>query len=96
MGMNLETVRELARSHHVRRLELFGSASRNDPLHRDYDFLVVFEPLPPLEHGRAYLSLWQALEATLHHKVDLVELEAVKNPFFLKSIEQDRTLVYAA
>jgi uncharacterized protein len=93
--MDVEAVRALARAHHVQRLELFGSAARGE-VHHDYDFLVVFEPMPPLEHGRAYLSLWQKLEAVLQEKVDLIELEAVKNPFFLKSIEHDRTLLYAA
>jgi hypothetical protein len=28
--------------------------------------------------------------------VDLIELEAVKNPYFLESIKQDRVLLYAS
>ena len=49
---NLERIFELAREHRVKRLELVGSAARGVANPGDYDFLVEFEPLPPLEHGR--------------------------------------------
>ena len=51
--------------------------------------------MPVLEHGRAYFALLHALELELG-KVDLIELEAVKNPYFLESIKQDRVLLYAS
>lgn len=88
-------LRQIAQQHRVKRLELFGSAARGAESN-DYDFLVQFEPMEPLEHGRAYFRLKETLESTLGKPVDLVELEAVKNPYFLKSIAPDRTLVYAA
>lgn len=88
-------LREIARQHRVKQLELFGSAARGSRPN-DYDFLVQFEPMGPLEHGRAYFRLKETLEATLGKPVDLIELEAVNNPYFLKSIAPDRTLVYAA
>jgi len=93
---NLERVRELARQHRVRRLELFGSASRGASIPSDYDFLVEFEPMPPLEHGRMYLSLLGALESLCEARVDLLELEALNNPYFLAAIELDRRVLYGA
>ena len=51
--------------------------------------------MPALEHGRAYFALLYALELEVG-KVDLLELEVVKNPYFLESIKQDRVLLYAS
>jgi uncharacterized protein len=90
----LEQLQAISRQHRVKRLELFGSAARGEPA-RDHDFLVEFEPMPALEHGRAYFALLHALELEVG-KVDLIELEAVKNPYFLESIKQDRVLLYAS
>ena len=46
---NIEALRELAIKHRVERLDLFGSAAREDfdPETSDLDFLVTFEPMPP-------------------------------------------------
>jgi uncharacterized protein len=90
----LEQLQAISRQHRVKRLELFGSAARGEPA-RDHDFLVEFEPMPALEHGRAYFALLYALELEVG-PVDLIELEAVKNPYFLESIKQDRVLLYAS
>ena len=92
--IHLEHLKAIAHQHRVKRLELFGSAARGEPAD-DHDFLVEFEPMPVLEHGRAYFALLHALELELG-KVDLIELEAVKNPYFLESIKQDRVLLYAS
>lgn len=94
--VELSKLRQIAQAHHVKRMELFGSAARGEVLPGDYDFLVEFEPVEPLEHGRSYFRLLESLEQALGAPVDLVELEAVKNPYFLKSIAPDRILVYAA
>ncbi len=94
--MDTSTLRALAERFQVERLELFGSAARGEARPGDHDFLVVFKPLSPLEHGRMYFGLLGSLEETLGQSVDLIELEAVSNPYFLKSIEGERVLVYAA
>jgi uncharacterized protein len=90
--IHLEHLKAIARQHRVKRLELFGSAARGESAN-DHDFLVEFEPMPALEHGRAYFALLHALELEVG-KVDLIELDAVKNPYFLESIKQDRVLLY--
>jgi predicted nucleotidyltransferase len=93
-----EQLAEACRRHHVARLELFGSAARGgfDPASSDYDLLVEFLPLAPLEHYEAYFGLLEALDTMLGRKVDLVELRAVRNPYFLQSVNEDRMLLYAA
>ncbi len=89
---------ELCRRHHVLRLSLFGSATRDDfdPQRSDLDFLVDFESLPPGEHADSYFGLLEGLESLLGRPVDLVVASAIRNPYFRQSIDQTKTLLYAA
>lgn len=89
---------ELCRRHHVLRLSLFGSATRDDfdPQRSDLDFLVDFESLPPGEHADAYFGLLESLGRLFGRPVDLVVASAIKNPYFRQSVEQTKALLYAA
>ncbi|WP_293912314.1 nucleotidyltransferase domain-containing protein [Deinococcus sp.] len=87
-------LRSLAAAHRVLRLELFGSAARGAAAPRDYDFLVTFAPMSPLEHGRTYFELAEALEAELAAPVDLLEDESIVNPYLRRAIAGDRVLIY--
>jgi predicted nucleotidyltransferase len=91
-------IEELCRRYRVRQLELFGSAvgDRFDPQTSDLDFLVEFEGLPPAEHSRCYFGLLFALTDLFGRDVDLVETGAIRNPYFLRAIANDRMLLYAA
>ncbi len=93
-----EQVAELCRQHHVRRLELFGSALRDDfdVQHSDLDFLVEFDPLPAGVYAKTYFSLIEALEKLFQRPVDLVVASAIRNPYFRESVERSKTLFYAA
>jgi predicted nucleotidyltransferase len=88
----------LCRRFHVKTLELFGSATSGDfNLEKsDIDFLVEFLPLEPGLHAKAYFGLWFALRDLFGRKVDLVETAAVRNPYFLKVIKDQRQVLYAA
>jgi len=88
----------LCRHHGVRRLELFGSAAvgEADSIESDLDFLVDFDPLPPGGHAEAYFGLLESLRGLFGKPVDLVVTSAIRNPFFLQSVERTRTLLYAA
>jgi predicted nucleotidyltransferase len=92
-----ERIGELCRRHRVRRLELFGSATGDDfdPESSDLDFLVEFLPLQRGEHADAYFGLWEDLEELFRRPVDLVMLRAVRNPYLLQAIEEQREIVYA-
>jgi len=77
----------------VRRLELFGSAAAAqaaDRSLRDLDFLVVFEPSSPREHANRYFGLLEGLGTLFGRPIDLVELSAIRNPYFIESIEASR------
>ncbi len=88
----------LCRQHHVRRLEVFGSAADGtfNPESSDLDFLVEFEKLSPGEHYQAFFGLWKALHALFSRKVDLVESKAMRNPYFIRRVNESRKLIYDA
>jgi uncharacterized protein len=91
----------LCRAHRVWRLELFGSAAGEsigfDPDRSDLDFLVEFEPDqdlgPWLKH---YFAFKKTLERLFGRPVDLVMHSALKNPYFIRSVNRTRTVLYAA
>jgi len=93
-----EELRMLCRRFHVRRLDLFGSAARDDfdPQRSDIDFLVEFDRGAPQHAFDAYFGLKEALEELFGRPVDLVEAGAVRNPYLKASIEESRENVYTA
>lgn len=94
----ISAIEQLCNQFHVRRLELFGSATngRFDEQSSDLDFLVEFDPLVPADRADAYFGLLAALQDMFDRSIDLVETEALSNPYFKHSLNQQRTLLYAA
>jgi predicted nucleotidyltransferase len=96
---HFESLKKLCIQYKVRRLEVFGSASisvKFDSHKSDIDFLVEFLPLQTGEYADTYFGFLNALEEMFGRHVDLVMTRAIKNPYFLESINQNRTLLYAA
>ena len=93
-----EELKRLCVIYGVRRLDLFGSAltDRYDSDGSDLDFLVEFQPAALNAYADAYFGLLEALGRLFGRPVDLVVESAIKNPYFLQSVEQTRTLVYEA
>jgi predicted nucleotidyltransferase len=98
IAQHFQEVAELCRRYRVRRLELFGSAAREDfdPARSDLDLLVEFEPLAEGEHADAYFGLLESLESLFARHVDLVMSRAIRNRYFLEAIQPTRTVLYAA
>ena len=87
---------ELCRKWKVTELSLFGSILRDDfGPDSDVDVLVVFQPDAPW-------SLWDLLDMREELKnlfgrpVDLVEKEALRNPFRRYEILRNHKVLYAA
>ncbi len=93
-----DELRRLCLHYGVRRLDLFGSAATGpyDPEESDLDFLVEFQPAALDAYADAYFGLLEALRQLFGRPVDLVVKSAIKNPYFLQSVEQTRTPVYEA
>jgi predicted nucleotidyltransferase len=95
----LDELRRLCDKHRVLKLEIFGSASIDEDGEReprDLDFLVEFRDMSPVEHADAYFGLLEDLQNLFRKQIDLVEIRAVRNRYFLESIEPTRRALYAA
>jgi predicted nucleotidyltransferase len=79
----------------VRRLELFGSGTRNASP-RDLDFLADLADRPPAEYAAAYFALREELEKLFARPVDIVTPPGLANPYFRQRVEQEKILLYAA
>jgi predicted nucleotidyltransferase len=80
----------------IRELALFGSALRDDfRPDSDIDLLVSFDP------GAKWsvfdlLTMQEELKTLLGREIDLVEREALRNPFRRYTILNTRKVIYAA
>ena len=90
-------IAELCRRYHVRRLDLVGSAARDDfvPDRSDFDFLVEFADDVPAPALGGYFGLKESLEALLGRPVDLIMTAAVTNPYVRADLARNRTTLYA-
>ena len=90
-------IESICRRRRVKKIELFGSAAREDfdPKHSDLDFLVTFEELAPGQHADTYFGLLEDLETLFGRHVDLVVASAIKNPYFRHAVDFTKTLMYA-
>ena len=96
---NYESLKHLCKQYRVRRFEVFGSALSGegfDSENSDLDFLVEFQPLQPSEHANTYFGLLEELQDLFSLSIDLVETKAIRNPYFLESINRNRKEIYAA
>ena len=92
-----EAIEELCRRYGVTKLDVFGSATRDDfdEARSDVDFLVEFNDVPGLGALRQYFGFKEDLEKLLGRPVDLVE-GTIENPYVLRSVEESREPLYAA
>lgn len=100
MNANVQLDREalaaFCRKWRIRELSIFGSALRDDfGPESDLDFLASFEPGTPLDIDRL-LDMKEELEARFGRPVDLVEKEALRNPWRKYEILRTREVIYAA
>lgn len=93
-----EDITRLCSNFGVRRLELFGSSTKGafDPARSDLDFLVEFGGASRLTPFDQYFGLKESFEVLFGRAVDLVMAGAPQNPYFLKSLDESRRLLYAA
>ena len=89
-------VRRIAHLYHIKQLALFGSAVRDDfNTDSDVDLLVVFEDNADLSYFDI-MEMKQEFEKIFHRQVDVVEKDAIKNPYRRKTILNTARTIYAA
>jgi len=94
----LDAVRQSCKNHNVVRLDIFGSALREDfePDRSDIDFLVDFGAMSPFDKPDAYFGLLNELRNILGTEVDLVMVGALKNRYIRDDINRTKQQLYAA
>ncbi len=94
---NISQIIALCEKHKVLQLYVFGSAlTEKFNKNSDVDFTVVFDrdALPLMVYGDNYFNFKFALEDLLKRDVDLVEYNAVKNPYFKEELDETKKLIY--
>lgn len=92
---SIDDLAELCETFGVERLELFGSAATEDFEEEgsDFDFIVKFADRSP-GYANRYLDFAEALEEVLGREVDLVTERSIQNPFFRRSVDASREVIY--
>ena len=87
---------QLLRKNNVSRAYLFGSitTSKFNKEKSYIDIIIELVEMPPLEKGETLIGLWEQLEAFFERKVDLVTDQPIKNPYFRRSLEETKVLIY--
>ena len=91
-----DDVAEICRRHHVKRLEVFGSAAVGDfnAEKSDIDFLVEFDDSDEFLLFQTRRDLNQELESLFNRSVDIVIFANVENPYFRTSVENTREPIF--
>lgn len=92
----LPKILALLKKHKISSAFLFGSVVSNHfKDNSDVDFLVnLNEGLDPVEAGGHLWDLTYELETLLNRKIDLIIEDSLKNPYFIKSLNASKILIY--
>lgn len=92
---NLDRIRSYCKEHQVDKLHAFGSIVNDDfTENSDVDFLIKFKDISAEEYADSYFRLHDLFEQIFKRKVDLVTENSLSNPFFIKKVNQTKTLLY--
>jgi predicted nucleotidyltransferase len=76
---------------------VFGSVlTKEFNQNSDIDFLVKFGDIDLYDYFENLLNLKENLEKVFQRKVDILEMQAVKNPYLKKSIDNSKLLIYGS
>lgn len=91
-----DDIERLCKIYNVKSLYAFGSVlSDKFNVKSDVDFIVDFDFPEISQYADNYYGLKFSLEDILKRPIDLLEEKAIKNPYFIQSIENKRQLIYA-
>jgi len=85
----------LCERHNVDELYVFGSVLTNSfSKDSDIDFLVKFGEVNLLEYFDNYMDFKESLETLLNRNIDLIEIQTLKNPILMRSVDNKKILLY--
>ena len=95
IDQNIDKIHDLCYKHKVAKLFVFGSVlSEKFKKNSDIDFIVDFRDFDVYNYADNYFDLKYSLENILKRNVDLLEDKAINNPYFRKSIDSSKQLLY--
>ncbi len=97
ISLNTIEISELCKKHKVKNLYVFGSfLTSKFSKSSDIDLIVDFNKNEIIDYFDNYYNLKFSLEKILNRTVDLLENQALKNPYFIEKINHQKQLVYRA
>ncbi|MBG7611733.1 nucleotidyltransferase domain-containing protein [Polaribacter sp. BAL334] len=88
-------INNLCKSHKVKSLYAFGSVLTDKfNAESDIDLIVDFQQIDILDYGDNYYNLKFSLEELFKKNVDLLEEKAIRNPYFIETLNQSKKLIY--
>lgn len=91
----LPQIKSACDKYKVKHLWAFGSITQESFSEKsDVDLLVEFGHIDLMDYADNYFDLQSAFESIFNRKVDLVTINSLANPYFIRSIEQQKVLLY--
>lgn len=88
-------INELCLNHKVKSLYAFGSVLTPDfNPESDIDLIVDFKEIDVKDYADNYFDLKFSLQKILNRPIDLLEAQAIKNPYFKQVVNETKELVY--
>ena len=88
-------INALCANHKVRSLYAFGSVlTPNFNTNSDIDLIVDFKEIDVEDYADNYFDFKFSLQDIFNRPVDLLEEQAIKNPYFKQVVNQTKELVY--
>lgn len=92
---NIDEINMLCSNHNVKNLFAFGSVCSDEFNNQsDIDLLVSFQPMDFGDYADNYFELADKFEKLFKRHVDLVTENSLSNPYFIKSLNNTKKLIY--
>ncbi|MCX6153251.1 MAG: nucleotidyltransferase domain-containing protein [Candidatus Kapabacteria bacterium] len=92
---DIEEIKKKCELYKVKNLFLFGSAATDNYLkNSDIDLLVDFDEIIPENYFEFYFNLKDFLTEYFGRDIDLLESRALKNPYLIEEINNNKILIY--
>jgi predicted nucleotidyltransferase len=92
---NIDNIKALCMAYNVKNLFAFGSVCTDKfDDNSDIDLLISFKPMDYADYADSYFEIADKFEELFKRPVDLVTEKSLKNPYFIESVNQTKTLIY--
>ncbi len=92
---NIDQITSLCNTYNVKSLFVFGSVCTPEfSKQSDIDLLVSFNKMDYADYAENYFFLADRFEEIFNRSVDLVTDKSLSNPYFIKSINKTKHLIY--